>query len=103
MLVCVFCCGFFFFTDTATTEIYTYLHTLSLPDALPISPPLQRRGSEPCELCSLVAAGWWLRYAPPAAPPQTPLKRRGLGGCLKFRQAAASLADRKSTRLNSSH
>src|SRR3546814_18207090 len=27
----------FFFHDTATTEIYTYLHTLSLHDALPIS------------------------------------------------------------------
>src|SRR3546814_18240831 len=27
----------FFFYDTATTEIYTYLHTLSLHDALPIS------------------------------------------------------------------
>src|SRR3546814_11131575 len=26
----------FFFTDTATTEIYTYWHTLSLHDALPI-------------------------------------------------------------------
>src|SRR3546814_11276506 len=30
---------FFLFNDTATTEIYTYLHTLSLHDALPISPP----------------------------------------------------------------
>src|SRR3546814_9583382 len=30
-------CYFFFFTDTATTEIYTYCHTLSLLDALPIS------------------------------------------------------------------
>src|SRR3546814_5042414 len=30
------CCVAFFFEDTATTEIYTYLHTLSLPDALPI-------------------------------------------------------------------
>src|SRR3546814_6860831 len=29
--------SFFFFNDTATTEIYTYLHTLSLHDALPIS------------------------------------------------------------------
>src|SRR3546814_17427962 len=31
-------CGlvFCFFMDTATTEIYTYLHTLSLHDALPI-------------------------------------------------------------------
>src|SRR3546814_1788173 len=27
----------FFFNDTATTEIYTYCHTLSLHDALPIS------------------------------------------------------------------
>src|SRR3546814_6373304 len=27
----------FFFNDTATTEIYTYLHTLSRHDALPIS------------------------------------------------------------------
>src|SRR3546814_20654005 len=26
----------FFFNDPATTEIYTYLHTLSLHDALPI-------------------------------------------------------------------
>src|SRR3546814_348540 len=36
--VCV-CCDFlfcFFFNDTATTEIYTYGHTLSLHDALPI-------------------------------------------------------------------
>src|SRR3546814_16990863 len=28
---------FFFFNDTATSEIYTYCHTLSLHDALPIS------------------------------------------------------------------
>src|SRR3546814_6896795 len=28
---------FFFFNDPAPTEIYTYLHTLSLHDALPIS------------------------------------------------------------------
>src|SRR3546814_8600359 len=27
---------FLFFNDTATTEIYTYCHTLSLHDALPI-------------------------------------------------------------------
>src|SRR3546814_13159494 len=33
-LVCIFS---FFFNDTATTEIYTYRHTLSLHDALPIS------------------------------------------------------------------
>src|SRR3546814_12511332 len=34
MLWCIYSC--FFFNDTATTEIYTYLHTLSLHDALPI-------------------------------------------------------------------
>src|SRR3546814_18975363 len=34
----------FFFNDTATTEIYTYGHTLSLHDALPIS----RTGHRPC-------------------------------------------------------
>src|SRR3546814_3084271 len=33
----------FFFNDTATTEIYTYLHTLSLHDALPISSARQGR------------------------------------------------------------
>src|SRR3546814_468269 len=32
---------FFFFNDTATTRIYTYGHTLSLHDALPISAGLE--------------------------------------------------------------
>src|SRR6478672_13444737 len=57
--------SFFFFNDTATTEIYT----LSLHDALPI-----------CAACS---ASW---------------RARG-----SARSAAAWRADRKSTRLNSSH
>src|SRR5881227_1746232 len=33
---------FFFFNDTATTEIYTTVHTLSLHDALPIYAKLAR-------------------------------------------------------------
>src|SRR3546814_4244310 len=33
--MCLMSCSFFF-NDTATTEIYTYGHTLSLHDALPI-------------------------------------------------------------------
>src|SRR5881275_3757605 len=33
---------FFFFNDTATTEIYTVPYTLSLHDALPISSPWPR-------------------------------------------------------------
>src|SRR5256885_8671751 len=60
--------SFFFFNDTATTEIYT----LSLHDALPIS-----QGGRPC-----------LRAGDGRRGPQ----RRGQGS-----------ADRKSTRLNSSH
>src|SRR3546814_11259724 len=32
----------YLFNDTATTEIYTYLHTLSLHDALPILSPKTR-------------------------------------------------------------
>src|SRR5881628_4029503 len=32
----LFCFFFFFFNDTATTEIYTSVNTLSLHDALPI-------------------------------------------------------------------
>src|SRR3546814_19319535 len=35
MLYLVFCILFCFFNATATTEIYTYLHTLSRHDALP--------------------------------------------------------------------
>src|SRR3546814_17078582 len=34
-LLCILTVSFFF-TDTPTTEIYTYIHTLSLTDALPI-------------------------------------------------------------------
>src|SRR3546814_15285305 len=34
--VFIFWLYFFFFNDPATTEIYTYCHTLSLHDALPI-------------------------------------------------------------------
>src|SRR3546814_15173851 len=34
---------YFFFNATATSEIYTYCHTLSLHDALPISPGFFQR------------------------------------------------------------
>src|SRR3546814_10787381 len=36
---------FFFFNDTSTTEIYTYLHALSIRDARPICRS-QRRGQD---------------------------------------------------------
>src|SRR2546426_2712521 len=73
------CYFFFFFNDTATTEIYT----LSLHDALPISELRRKRGRGRIrfELCGPV----------PAA---------------EVRQVDRALrveTDRKSTRLNSSH
>src|SRR3546814_16182923 len=52
--ICLLCILLFvFFNDTATTEIYSYGHTLSLHDALPILSPLE----EPELMSSLTAPG----------------------------------------------
>ena len=91
MRVCACACAFFFFNDTATTEIYT----LSLHDALPIS-------TGDLRLMTVV---------------MDDLKRRGMfmldsftKGTSVCEQAAEEAGvphikreDRKSTRLNSSH
>src|SRR3712207_6920748 len=75
----IFC--FFFFNDTATTEIYT----LSLHDALPISGD---RTAERVAVTAYASNGDALRF----------YARRG------FRpRSITSGGDRKSTRLNSSH
>src|SRR3712207_8560782 len=71
---------FFFFNDTATTEIYT----LSLHDALPIS------------IRSAVST-----HAAPASASTTPTSRRS--GRADGLSAAVVTRDRKSTRLNSSY
>src|SRR5207302_2096740 len=68
------CFSLFFYTDTATTEIYT----LSLHDALPISLSIVAAGAA---IVSLIG-----HAHDPRAPAET-----------------AWLLDRKSTRLNSSH
>src|SRR2546427_6082436 len=76
------CSFFFFFNDTATTEIYT----LSLHDALPIS-SIPRR---------LDASGTSSRL----------LEEESVIAVLRMETwcaATARRADRKSTRLNSSH
>src|SRR2546430_14606593 len=75
---------FFFFNDTATTEIYT----LSLHDALPIWPG--HHGE--------------LHRGPRLAVP-VPVPTAAGGACRdRLRRARQALeADRKSTRLNSSH
>src|SRR3712207_8965236 len=84
---------FFFFNDTATTEIYT----LSLHDALPISRFCSWLFSF-CELTTMPVGRWVIRTAesvvftlcPPGPDERKTSMRRSLG-------------DRKSTRLNSSH
>src|SRR3712207_7079200 len=92
---------FFFFNDTATTEIYT----LSLHDALPILLGLGRVGLEPVP--ELLVAD------PLHEALDLGVAELGLGLALELRvadlhrddrrQALADVLDRKSTRLNSSH
>src|SRR2546430_14444107 len=79
--------SFFFFNDTATTEIYT----LSLHDALPIS------GGGLCPAARHAAHGRSDVDAPAAYPAHVPGQRQ-VG-----RRSDAAGVDRKSTRLNSSH
>src|SRR3546814_6057367 len=57
-----------FFKDTATTEIYTYGHTLSLPDALPICRDRDQRAAQGHRRAPRGAerAGW--RRRRPAPP-----------------------------------
>src|SRR2546429_9472759 len=88
-------CVFFFFNDTATTEIYT----LSLHDALPISQTQRAEqfgrlvaGFEPQDL---------LRAARTRLPDLSGLEGEAV---LRLIEAFESPeVDRKSTRLNSSH
>src|SRR3546814_15700851 len=89
----VLCIFLFFFKYPAPTEIYTYLHTLSLHDALPISstdPPMTTAKE---------------RLASRRSP--TSPSRRGGGSVAMTVQwpsrAFTRSGDRKSTRLNSSH
>src|SRR2546426_3814280 len=72
---------FFFFNDTATTEIYT----LSLHDALPIFPPAGARAVR-----ALLRTSRQLRARHQQRLPDV-------------RRAREPHPDRKSTRLNSSH
>src|SRR2546422_2043635 len=90
--------SFFFFNDTATTEIYT----LSLHDALPISHPGR---SSRRSLC-------WTRAIAPGAKPVLGTGARSFGRNRQnpgkchdaiVRSGKGCTLDRKSTRLNSSH
>src|SRR3546814_17376014 len=58
---------YFFFNATATTEIYSYLHTLSLHDALPISMRSSVRAlasaTSMCHHCTRVSSSSFLIQA----------------------------------------
>src|SRR5260221_6281146 len=84
-------CFFFFFNDTATTEIYT----LSLHDALPIS----RRGGEPHDP-GQKPRGAHVGAGEPDLHEDEP-EAQIVGGDPDVRRGRDE--DRKSTRLNSSH
>src|SRR2546427_9585713 len=85
-------CIFFFFNDTATTEIYT----LSLHDALPISDQRQRQGMSPEPVRRVEVGREPEREAEAHPPGLTPAQGPHHGGEREH-------VDRKSTRLNSSH
>src|SRR3546814_18653085 len=116
---------FFFFNATATTEIYTYLHTLSLHDALPIwhiflemsddgrvIDPDRRRARaitmglmSPAETDSLSdAAAQALIFEPglSTATTVTAISGRGVGLDV-VRNNLERIGDGKGTRLNSRH
>src|SRR3712207_9577040 len=79
-------CSFFFFNDTATTEIYT----LSLHDALPICPG---RAAQQSGATSDVRRSRYCRGR----------RRSGRASSQPGIFLRAAPPDRKSTRLNSSH
>src|SRR2546429_6257205 len=81
---------FFFFNDTATTEIYT----LSLHDALPIP----RRTRTPAG-----GAAARDRHVPDLLDRLQDERRRAPAAALPRLRRRAAGVDRKSTRLNSSH
>src|SRR3546814_13374970 len=99
---------YFFFNDTTTPEIYTDGHTLSLNDALQISPPRSTRCFPPQASSSFAPRRRQARYArlsPPSAPRPgqsaiPPNLRKPPEAERPRRQTTP--ADRKSTRLNSS-
>src|SRR3546814_14326866 len=98
-----------FFNDTATTEIYTYGHTLSLHDALPISAKEPRShvvyeliGTEGVIRYNREDQIFELRNSVGTRHMNWQEEKNFEGMYAEFVQALAT-GDRKSTRLNSSH
>src|SRR3712207_7006563 len=85
------CACFFFFNDTATTEIYT----LSLHDALPICASWRNAAEVSSSRTRALVSQPFSRY-------QT-ASQSSSSGWLGSSPCAPKSSDRKSTRLNSSH
>src|SRR3546814_6843523 len=84
MYICfVFHYIIFFFNDTATTEIYTYLHTLSLHDALPIS-ARSSTPTRPRRSCTRPHARWNM------IPSDSMRPKRACSNCARWRANMAS-------------
>src|SRR3546814_12242551 len=89
---------YFFFNYTATTEIYTDCHTLSLHDALPIY------SDEQTVAVDAVASEHLARVDMPKRLQQFMQQFKVAFGATHSRIVLrVSASDRKSTRLNSSH
>src|SRR3546814_14059185 len=88
----IFLVDVFVFKDTATTEIYTYGHTLSLHDALPISSVGTRSTN------TLLSRATWFAASAVAGARATDRRTRAVRIGISIMRR-----DRKSTRLNSSH
>src|SRR3546814_13922268 len=87
------------FNDTSTNEIYTYLQTLALHDALPISHSIYiicvrvYRADSPVSIFQKILA----------SPMNISFPGRFFAAWLVLTGLAMQATDRKSTRLNSSH
>src|SRR3546814_18172485 len=103
-----------FFKDTSTTEIYTYLHTLSLHDALPIgnkkSVAIDLRQKEGQDIVRklILEADIVIENFRPGTMERWGLDYESLSsenpGLIMLRISGyGQSGDRKSTRLNSSH
>src|SRR3546814_20363011 len=90
---------FFFFNDTATTEIYTYSHTLSLHDALPIFHLHRLQARERGHQFELVERNPRPQVADGIAPAGHPcadalqrLRSRGVAGGIERQEARRPIA-----------
>src|SRR3546814_11441079 len=98
----------FFFKGTATTEIYTFCHPLSLNDALPIYPNIPGRRITLVGRENPAARAPAHGTAPPSNPDADAGRVHAGAGEPDLPRAISPPArtqrpDRKSTRLNSSH